>query len=407
MAGYDTPMFNTVDEALADIAAGRQVVVVDDEDRENEGDLVMAAEKATPEAVNFMMREGRGLICVAVTQGRADAMKLEAQSQSNTSRHGTAFLVSVDASTTSTGVSAHDRTLTIRTLADHRAGQEDLLRPGHVFPIDAAEGAVLRRAGHTEANVDLARMAGLEPVGVLCEIVAEDGTMARLPRLTEFAAGHGLKIISIADLIRYRRRRERLVERVTEIDFPTRFGEFRLHLYRNLLDGTHHVALVKGVMDPEVPALVRMHSECLTGDLFHSLRCECGEQLEGALGQIEAAGRGVVCYMRRHEGRGIGLANKLRAYALQEKGLDTVEANRALGFPADIRDYGDGAQILRDLGVRRLRLLTNNPKKVIGLEGYGLEIVERIPIEVAANPRNERYLQTKRDKLGHLFRSLP
>lgn len=400
-------MLSSVDEALQDIAAGRQVIVVDDEDRENEGDLVMAAEKAIPDAVNFMMKEGRGLICVPLTRERSEQLRLDPQSPDNTARHGTAFTVSVDAATTSTGVSAHDRALTIRTLADPRARPEDLLRPGHVFPIGAAEGGVLRRAGHTEATVDLARLAGLQPAGVLCEIVAEDGTMARMPQLTAFATRHGLRIITIADLIRFRRRRERLMERVTDIEFPTRFGEFRLALYRNRLDGAHHVALVKGAMDPEAPVLVRMHSECLTGDLFHSLRCECGEQLEGALRQIEAAGRGILCYMRRHEGRGIGLVNKLKAYALQEQGMDTVEANRELGFPADLRDYGDGAQMLMDLGVRRIRLLTNNPRKIVGLEGYGLEIVERVPIEVAANPRNEGYLKAKRDKLGHLFRSLP
>jgi len=400
-------VLNTIEEALAELRAGRQTIVVDDEDRENEGDLVMAAEKATPAAVNFMMKEGRGLICVPLTADRAEALRLGLQVEDNTSRHGTAFTVSVDAASTSTGVSAHDRSLTIRALADPAAKPQDLLRPGHIFPLYAAGGGVLRRAGHTEATVDLVRLAGLTPVGVLCEVVSEDGTMARLPALTEFAKRHGLKIVSIADLIRYRRSREKLVERVVDVDFPTRAGEFRLYLYRNVLDNVHHLALVKGTLSPEVPALVRMHSECLTGDIFHSLRCDCGEQLEGALEAIEASGCGVLCYMRHHEGRGIGLPNKLKAYKLQEQGFDTVEANRELGFAADLRDYGDGAQMLLDLGVRRIRQLTNNPKKIVGLEGYGLEIVERVPIEVKANRANERYLKAKRDKLGHLFQHLP
>lgn len=400
-------MLNTVEEVLSEIAGGRMVIVVDDEDRENEGDLVLAADKATPAAINFMMKDGRGLICVAMARSHVTRLGLEPQAPDNTARYGTAFLVSVDGASTSTGVSAHDRALTIRTLADPRTRPEDLLRPGHILPIQAEEGGVLRRAGHTEAVVDLARLAGCSPAGVTCEIVSEDGTMARLPQLLEFARAHGLKIMSISDLIRYRRHREKLVERVREVDFPTRFGNFRLHLYRNVLDNTHHVALVKGTMDPETPVLVRMHSECLTGDLFHSLRCECGEQLEGALAQIEEEGRGALCYMRKHEGRGIGLANKIKAYALQETGLDTVEANRQLGFAPDLRDYGDGAQILMDLGIRKLRLLTNNPKKVIGLEGYGLSIVERVPIQIKPNPYNERYLKAKKEKLGHLFESLP
>lgn len=347
------------------------------------------------------------MICVAMEPRIAERLKLDPQAADNTSHHHTALLVSVDAASTSTGVSAHERALTIRALADPRSRPEDFVRPGHMFPMQSVDGGVLVRAGHTEAAVDLARMAGCAPAGVTCEIVAEDGTMARMAQLVEYGAKHDLRIITIADLIRYRRHREKLVERVTEVEFPSRFGDFRLALYRSIIEGTHHVALIKGEMDPQVPVLVRMHSECLTGDLFHSLRCDCGEQLEASLAAIEAAGRGVLVYMRKHEGRGIGLANKLKAYALQEKGLDTVEANQKLGFPADLRKYGEGAQILLDLGIRKVRLLTNNPKKVVGLEGYDLTIVDRIPIEIPSNPNNERYLRAKRDKLGHLFESLP
>jgi 3,4-dihydroxy 2-butanone 4-phosphate synthase/GTP cyclohydrolase II len=400
-------MLNTIEEALGDIAAGRMVIVVDDEDRENEGDLVMAAAKATPEAVNFMLKEGRGLVCVPLTRDTAERLNLKPQAPANTARLGTAFLVSVDSASAGTGVSAHDRSLTIRALAGPDTKAEDLLRPGHIFPLQAVDGGVLRRAGHTEATVDLARLAGSAPVGVLCEIVAEDGTMARLPRLKEFAAEHGLKIVSIADLIKFRRTREKLVERMADADLPTRFGEFHLHVFRNVMDNAHHVALVKGNLADGAPVLVRMHSECLTGDIFHSLRCDCGEQLEGALEMIESQGRGALLYMRRHEGRGIGLANKIKAYELQEKGYDTVDANLKLGFPADLRDYGIGAQILMDLGIRKIRLLTNNPKKVVGLDGYGLEIVERIPVTVKPNPANRRYLETKRERMGHLFDALP
>jgi 3,4-dihydroxy 2-butanone 4-phosphate synthase/GTP cyclohydrolase II len=399
-------MLASIEEALAEIRKGNHVIVVDDEDRENEGDLILAAEKATPAAVNFMMVEGRGIICVAMTGAALERLDLEPQTQGNTSRHGTAYMISVDAAPTSTGVSAHDRALTIRTLADPKARPEDLLRPGHIMPLKASEGGVLRRAGHTEAAVDLAGMAGLTAVGVTCEIVNLDGTMARMPQLESFAEKQGIKMITIADLIRYRLAREKLVERITSVDFPTRFGDFRLYLYRNLLENTHHLALTKGAIDPSVPVLVRVHSECLTGDLFHCLRCDCGEQLEGALSRIEREGKGVLVYMLNHEGRGIGLANKVKAYSLQEKGLDTVEANRELGFPDDLRDYGQGAQILADLGVRRMRFMTNNPRKVVGLEAYGLSIEELIPIQVKANPRNAEYLRAKREKLGHLLEDI-
>ncbi|NOX44733.1 MAG: bifunctional 3,4-dihydroxy-2-butanone-4-phosphate synthase/GTP cyclohydrolase II [Caldiserica bacterium] len=393
--------FSTVEEAIEAIRRGRMVVVVDDEDRENEGDLVMAAQFATPEAVNFMLKEARGLICVPMPREWAERLDLPPMVNPPRDRHETAFTVSVDAREgITTGISAHDRARTIRLLADPGARPEDFVRPGHVFPLVAADGGVLRRAGHTEAAVDLCRLAGLRPVGVICEIMRDDGTMARLPDLRAFAEKHGLPLITVADLIAYRKRTEKLVRRVAEANLPTRFGHFRIVTFKDLVTGQEHVALVKGDVAGDEPVLVRVHSECLTGDAFGSLRCDCGDQLHRALEMIEREGRGVLLYMRQ-EGRGIGLANKVCAYELQDKGLDTVEANRALGFPPDLRDYGIGAQILVDLGVRKIRLLTNNPRKVVGLSGYGLEIVEHVPIEVDPNPHNWRYLKAKKEKLGH------
>jgi len=395
--------FATIPEAIEEIRRGRLVIVVDDEDRENEGDLVIAAQAVTPEAINFMTRFGRGLICVPVTADRLAELDLPLMVDVNTSRLGTAFTVSVDSREgTTTGISTFDRATTIKALADPRSRPEDLLRPGHIFPLRAMEGGVLRRAGHTEAAVDLARLAGFAPVGVLCEILADDGHMARLPRLEVFAGEHGLRIISIADLIRYRLKRDPFVRREGETRLPTVHGEFRAVVYENALDGVGHLALVKGEMDDGRPVLVRMHSECLTGEVFGSLRCDCGEQLRGAMEMVQRAGRGVIVYIRQ-EGRGIGLTNKIKAYALQDRGKDTVEANELLGFPPDPRDYGVGAQILVDLGLSRIRLITNNPQKRAGLEGYGLEVVERIPLEMPPNKENYEYLKTKRHKLGHLL----
>jgi len=396
--------FDPVDSVIADIRAGRIVVVVDDEDRENEGDLVMAAEKVTPEAVNFMARFGRGLICVPITTERAEQLGLQRMVADNRESQRTDFTVSVDAARgITTGISAADRAAAIRVLADPTSRPTDLVQPGHVFPLRAKPGGVLRRAGHTEASVDLAHLAGLQPAGVLCEILHDDGTMARLPELQRFRHEHRLKLCTIRDLIAYRRTSEKLVVREQIIRLPTAYGDFDLHMYRSILDDTHHLALVRGNITPDEPAMVRVHSECLTGDVFGSLRCDCGNQLHDALRQIDQAGQGVLVYMRRHEGRGIGLSAKIHAYKLQEQGLDTIEANEKLGFPAELRDYGIGAQILVDLGVRKMRFLSNNPKKIVGLEGYGLEIVELLPIRSAPNPHNERYLETKRDKMGHLL----
>ncbi len=380
------------------------VIVTDDEDRENEGDLVMAAEKVTPEAVNFMATHGRGLICVPLTEERADALGLERMARENRETHKTDFTVAVDAASgISTGISAADRARTISVLADAKSQRLDLVQPGHVFPLRAKAGGVLRRAGHTEASVDLAKLAGLQPAAVICEIMNADGTMARLPQLLTFKKKHKLRMTSISSLIAQRRKSEKLVVREQVVKMPTQHGEFDLHLYRSLVDGTHHIALVKGQISANRATLVRVHSECLTGDIFGSLRCDCGPQLHRALQQIEKAGEGVVLYMRQHEGRGIGLPAKIHAYRLQEQGLDTVEANLRLGFPAELRDYGVGAQILHDLGVRKMRFMTNNPKKVIGLEGYGLKIVEMVPIKAEANPHNAKYLETKRLKMGHLL----
>jgi len=398
--------FDSIEDAIREIADGRMVIVVDDEDRENEGDFIMAAEKVTPAAINFMVTHGRGLVCTPLLEDRLNTLDIKPMVQDNTALLSTAFTVSVDAvEGATTGISAHDRARTIEVLLDPAAQPTDLARPGHIFPLRAEKGGVLTRAGHTEATIDLARMAGLTPAGVLCEIMSEDGSMARVPELRNIADQHGLKLITIKDMIAYRRKVEMLVNQVTEVDFPTRFGTFRLYLYESRVDDHHHMALVKGEVTDGAPVLVRVHSQCLTGDLFHSMRCDCGDQLEAALNIIENEGRGVLLYMRQ-EGRWIGLANKIRAYALQDRGRDTVEANEELGFEADLRDYGVGAQILWDIGVRDIRLLTNNPRKIVGLDGHGLKIIERVPLQVEPNEFNTGYLQTKKDKLGHLI-SIP
>lgn len=394
---------NTIDEALAALRQGRVIIVVDDEDRENEGDFVAAAELTNAETINFLLKEGRGVLCAPVTRERAAALGLDVMVDVNTSIHETPFTISVDVlHGTTTGVSASDRAATVRALADPGTNPDDLGRPGHVFPLRAMDGGVLRRAGHTEAVVDLCRLAGLQPAGVLTEILNEDGTMARLPQLRGLSEKFGLVMVSVRSLIEYRMQRETLVQRIVTTHLPSKYGTFTLHLYRSATDQKDHIALVKGTISGEEPVLVRVHSECLTGDVFGSLRCDCNAQLTASMEQVEKEGRGVVVYMRQ-EGRGIGLSNKLKAYRLQEDGLDTVEANEKLGFRADLRDYGIGAQILRDLGVRRIRLMTNNPKKVVGLRGYGLEIVERLPLEIDPTHHNERYLKAKRDKLGHLI----
>jgi 3,4-dihydroxy 2-butanone 4-phosphate synthase/GTP cyclohydrolase II len=402
MANENKP-FDEIEEAIYDLTRGKVIIVVDDEDRENEGDLIALAEKATPEVINFMISEARGLVCVPITQERAEELDLPPMVSHNTDYHGTAFTVSVDHVSTTTGISAHERAATVKALIDPNAKPQDFRRPGHIFPLIAKKGGVLRRAGHTEAAVDLARMCGSSVhSAVICEVIKEDGTMARLPDLVLFAEKHELRLITIKDLIRYRNEKEKLVKREVEVRMPTDFGTFRAIAYTNEVDAKEHVAFVKGTIDSMEPVLVRVHSECLTGDVFHSHRCDCGPQLEAALRQIEEAGNGVLLYMRQ-EGRGIGLINKLKAYQLQEQGLDTVDANIKLGFAPDLRDYGIGAQILKDIGIRQIRLLTNNPRKIKGLEGYGMNVVERVPLQMQENEDNTGYLHTKKAKLGHML----
>lgn len=402
MPSPKNPVCDPVESVIADIRAGRMVIVTDDEDRENEGDLICAAEKITPEMVTFMVREGGGMLCVPVSLGIAQSLGLESMVPENREAFRTDFTVTVDAAKgITTGISSADRALTIRLLAGAKTTKDDFVQPGHINPLVAKPGGVLRRAGHTEAAVDLCRLAGLREAGVLIEIMNPDGTMARVPELKKFAKKHKLKICSIADLIEYRRRSEKLVEKLEVVDMPTDFGEFKLHLYRSSLDGVHHIALVMGKISAKKPTLVRVHSECLTGDIFTSRRCDCGSQLHAAMRSVAEAGNGVIIYMRGHEGRGIGLHGKIQAYKLQEQGLDTVEANLKLGYGMDLRDYGIGAQIISDLGVRKIRLMTNNPRKVVGLEGHQLEIVEQVPVISEPNPHNQKYLETKKKKLGH------
>jgi 3,4-dihydroxy 2-butanone 4-phosphate synthase/GTP cyclohydrolase II len=393
-----------VEEALAAVKAGRLIIIVDDEDRENEGDLMVAAEKVTPDIINFMTKHGRGLICLPLTKERLEELQLPLMVQDNTARFQTAFTVSVDAKQEiTTGISAYDRAKTIRTAIDPETKPADLARPGHIFPLQAKEGGVLARAGQTEAAVDMARLAGLAPAGVICEIMNEDGSMARMPELEKISQAHDLSILTIADLIKYRMKNECLIKKIDEAELPTKYGDFKIVVFEDIIHRENHIALIKGDIDKGEPILVRAHSQCLTGDTFGSCRCDCGDQLHRAMEMIEKDGRGVILYILHHEGRGIGLTNKIRAYAIQEKGVDTVEANRRLGFKPDQRDYGIGAQILASLGVKKIRLITNNPRKFIGLAGYGMEIVDRVPIEIAPNTSNLQYLKTKKEKMGHIL----